>query len=229
MIGIIGAMDVEIHELKKLAENPAVETISGIDFISGTILGKSAVIAKCGCGKVNAALCTEAMILKFSPEAIINTGVAGGLEKSLGIADIVVATDVVQHDYDTTPLGEPAGYISHINTVKIPCDRRICSLLTDAASILGGTKVINGIIATGDQFLNGTEQKKKIINTFGAAAGEMEGGAIGHVCYANNVPFGVIRAISDNADGSSHMDFEQFTEIAAAKTIEIIKQFICNF
>lgn len=229
MIGIIGAMEIEIQGFKGLIENAATECISGLDFISGQIHGKDTVIVKCGCGKVNAALCTEAMILKYKPDVIINTGVAGGLDKRLNIADIAVADFVVQHDYDTTPLGEPRGFLSQIDLVKIPCAERVSRILAEAAKKLDGTSVVTGTIATGDQFLNSTEQKNRIVSDFSAIAGEMEGGAIGHVCCANKVDFGVLRAISDNADGSSHMDFGKFTEIAAEKTIAILSEFIKNF
>lgn len=229
MIGIIGAMDIEIQGLKELMKDAVYEKISGIEFISGKILDKKAVIAKCGCGKVNSALCTEAMILKYSPEVIINTGVAGGLDKRLNIADIAVADFVVQHDYDTTPLGEPRGFLSQIDIIKIPCAKRVYELLCESAKKLKDTEVVTGTIASGDQFLNSKEVKDDIAAEFSAIAGEMEGGAIGHVCYANKVDFGVLRAISDNADGSSHMDFPQFTKIAAEKTIAVLKEFILNY
>jgi len=229
MIGIIGAMDIEIQELKEHMENAVYENISGIDFISGKLFGKNAVIAKCGCGKVNSALCAEAMILKYNPEVIINTGVAGGLDKRLNIADIAVADFVVQHDYDTTPLGEPRGFLSQIDIIKIPCAKKTYELLSESAKKLEDTVVVTGTIASGDQFLNSKEIKENIVKEFSAVAGEMEGGAIGHVCYANKVDFGVLRAISDNADGSSHMDFPQFTKIAVKKTVSVLREFIQNF
>lgn len=229
MIGIIGAMDVETDGIKALMKNASEETVSGIKFVTGEFSGKNLVVAKCGAGKVNAALCTEAMILKFNPECIINTGVAGGLAKELNVTDIAIAENVVQHDYDTTPLGEPLGFLSHINIVNIPCSQKVIGILRNAAQALPQTTVICGTIATGDQFINSREQKLKIIHDFNAVSAEMEGGAIGHVCYANSVDFGVLRAISDNADGSSHMDFKEFTIAAADKTVKIIKYFIENY
>lgn len=226
MIGIIGAMDIETDGIKQLIENCSTETISGIKFFSGEICGKDVVAAKCGAGKVNAALCAEAMILKYHPECIINSGVAGGLSKKLNVTDIAIAENVVQHDCDTTPFGEPLGFLSHINTVKIPCSEKIVKTLYDAAQKLDNTTVVCGTIATGDQFINCNEKKQKIIKNFDAVSTEMEGGAIGHVCYANGVDFGVLRAISDNADGSSHMDYREFMIAAADKSIRIIKYFI---
>ena len=229
MLGIIGAMDIEVAGIKNIMENAEKQIISRSEFVCGTVFGKEVVIAKCGPGKVNAALCAQAMILKYSPNAIINTGVAGGLDKRLGIADIAIADSVVQHDCDTTALGDPIGYISEIEKIKIECDAKIVKKLQTIASSQDSTNVLVGTIATGDQFMCDEKKKENIAKTFGAIACEMEGGAIGHVCFANGVPFGVLRAISDNADGSSNMDYPQFMRIAAEKSINIIKQFIKNY
>ena len=132
MIGIIGAMGIEVRTLSALLENKKSETISGIEFLSGTIFGKDVVLAVCGVGKVFSAMCAEAMILKYSPEFIINTGVAGTLTDKLSIGNIAVSKDVVHHDLDTTPLGDPAGLISGINIVKIPASDKIREKLVSA-------------------------------------------------------------------------------------------------
>ena len=174
-------------------------------------------------------MCAQTMILCYSIEALVNTGVAGGLSKNLNICDVAVAKDVVQHDMDTTPLGEPAGFISGIELVHIPADERICNLLTQCAGICEDTYVEAGTIASGDQFLNSSDVKERIISTFGAIAGEMEGASIGHVAYANGVPFGVLRVISDNADGESDMDFPHFCKLAADKSIKICREFVKLF
>ncbi len=228
MLGIIGAMDIEVAGIKKIMENTKCEKISGIEFVSGKISNKDVVVAKCGPGKVNAALCAQAMILKYNPSEVINTGVGGGLSEELSIADIAVATDVVQHDCDTSPLGDPLGYISEIGLVEIPCSKKIANSLLTIASSIANTKTLAGTIATGDQFIGNAEKKKYIKETFNAISCEMEGGAIGHVCYANGVDFGVLRAISDNADGNSDMDYPQFAKTAAEKSIYIIKKYIEN-
>ena len=130
MIGIIGAMQIEIDNLLKIIKNEEVVTISGIKYIKGTIHNKNVVIAKCGIGKVFAAMCAQTMILKFNPEIIINTGVSGGI-KDLDIGDVVIADKVVQHDMDTTPLGDPKGLISGINLIHIPCSKNIVERLDD--------------------------------------------------------------------------------------------------
>ena len=122
IIGIIAAMDSEIAAIKNEMKDKTVETVSGIEFVKGTLCGKNAVVAKCGIGKVFAAICAQTMILKYSPALVINTGVGGSLSEKLGIGDIAVATDVVQHDMDTSPLGDPVGLVSGINIVHFPTD-----------------------------------------------------------------------------------------------------------
>lgn len=229
MIGIIGAMDVEVNGLVHEMEISDKKTISGITFYKGLLDGKDTVVAKCNPGKVNAAMCAQTMILMYNIDAIINTGVAGGLSKNLNICDVAIAEDVVEHDMDTTPLGEPAGFISGINTVKIPADKRIYTLLTECAKECEDTYTEAGTIASGDQFLNSSDVKERIVSLFGAIAGEMEGASVGHVAYANGIPFGVLRVISDNADGESDMDFPHFCEIAAIKSIRICKEFVKRF
>ena len=125
MIGIIGAMHIEVETVKSLMENKVSETVSGMEFVSGTLFGRKIVVAVCGIGKVAAAMCAQTMILKYSPECIINTGVGGSLDPELHICDVVIAESLVQHDMDTSPLGDPVGLISGINIVNIPCDGRV--------------------------------------------------------------------------------------------------------
>ncbi len=228
MIGIIGAMGIEVRALSELLENKKSETISGIEFLSGTIFGKDVVLAVCGVGKVFAAMCAEAMILKYSPEFIINTGVAGTLTDKLSIGNIAVSKDVVHHDLDTTPLGDPAGLISGINIVKIPASDEIREKLVSAIKIQN-VPYLEGTIASGDQFLASSEVKERIVKTFGAIAGEMEGASIGHVCFVNSVPFCVLRAISDCADGSGAENYMEFLETAAETAVNVMKEFIKNF
>lgn len=228
MIGIIGAMEVEVASLKEKMENKETHVVSGIEFVKGTLCGTPAVVAKCGVGKVFAAMCAQTMILKFSPDCIINTGVAGSLSKKLSVCDVAVACAVVQHDMDTSPIGDPVGLISGINMIEIPSDKTVSDKLISIVEAQG-TNCVSGIIASGDQFIASKEKKEYIESTFGAVACEMEGAAIGHVCYINNVPFAVLRAISDNADGSSHMDFPTFAAKAAELSIGVIESFMESF
>ncbi|MBQ9758117.1 MAG: 5'-methylthioadenosine/adenosylhomocysteine nucleosidase [Clostridia bacterium] len=224
MIGIIGAMDIEVNQFKDLMTNKKAETISGIEFVSGNLWGKPTVVAVSGVGKVNAAICTEVMCLKYSPQFIINSGVAGGLEETLKICDTVVADTVVQHDMDTSPLGDPVGFISGLDLVDIPCDTEISKKLADAATA-AGVRTLVGKIVSGDQFINSSEKKAYLTETFGAFACEMEAAAIGHAAYQNNVPFCILRSISDNADGSSHISYTDFVGMASENLKKIMIEF----
>ncbi len=227
MIGIIGAMDVEVNSFKELMIDKQTEIISGIEFVSGKLWGKSVVVAVSGVGKVNAAICTQTMCLKYSPNFIINSGVAGGLEKSLNICDVVVASAVIQHDMDTSPLGDPVGFVSGIDLVDIPCDEKISNILFEA-SAENGIHALMGKIVSGDQFINSAEKKKYLVDTFDAYACEMEAASIGHVAYKNNVPFCILRSISDNADGSSHLSYTEFVEAAAKNLVKVMKSFLAK-
>jgi len=228
MIGIIGAMGVEIKALEDLLENKKSDTISGVEYLSGTIYNKDVVLAVCGIGKVFAAICAQTMILKYNPEIIINTGVAGTLTEKLSIGDIAIAENVVQHDMDTSPLGDPVGLISGINIVKIPADETTYKKIESAVQKTGTNYQI-GTIASGDQFLASNEIKERIIRNFGAIAGEMEGASIGHVCYVNKTPFCVLRAISDRADGSGAENYMEFLNSAAKNAVEVMKKFISEY
>ncbi len=228
MIGIIGAMEVEVSSLKNSIEEKEIRTVSGIDFMRGKYFGRDVVVAKAGVGKVNAAVCAQTMILLYNPDVIINTGVAGSLSEKVGVGDIAIALATVQHDMDTSPLGDPPGFISGIDMVEMQCDKEVVKKLLEAAKNVGGFKFISGIIASGDVFLNSKDIKNKITKTFGAVAGEMEGGSIGQVCTINKIPYGVVRAISDNADGSSHIDYPAFIKTAAENSVKLIKEYIKN-
>lgn len=221
MIGIIGAMDIEVNYFKEVIENPQVKTISGIDFYSGVIGNHQVVVARCGIGKVFAAICAEAMILNYNPDVIINTGAAGGLSPELSITDIAVATAVVQHDMDTSPLGDPVGLVSGINIVEFPADKSYGDKLVEAAESLG-LNCVRGIIASGDTFVATNEQRARIRKSFNAIACEMEGAAVGHVCYVNQVPFVIVRSISDSSSDSATMEYPEFVKIAAKNSFEVL-------
>lgn len=227
MIGIIGAMQIEIDKINEALEEKEARVISGVTFTKGLLYGKEVVTAVSGVGKVFAAICAEAMILAFSPEIIINTGVGGSLSDELSIGDVAVADGVVQHDMDTSPIGDPVGLLSGINMIKIPSDKEVLSKMAQCVESLGA-RVRTGTIASGDEFVNSSEKKKWIKETFGAIACEMEGAAIGHVAYMNNVKFAVIRAISDGAGDESHMDYFTFVQKAAELSSAAVKLFVKN-
>jgi adenosylhomocysteine nucleosidase len=230
-IGIIGAMDVEVAGLIEFMENIKKETISSTVYYEGTLQGKNVVVAKCGVGKVHAAVCAQTMILKYKPDVIINTGVAGSLNSKLDIADLVISDSVVQHDMDTSGIGDPIGLISGVNLINIPCPKDLVEQIEKSAKTIKDTNVIVGTIASGDQFICNQDKRDYIVKHFDALCAEMEGAAIGHVCYLNNVDFCIVRAISDKADGSAHMDFPTFAKIAAKKSTQLINTFLsaCGF
>lgn len=224
MIGIIGAMKQETDGIISLMEETAVTEISGVTFTVGKICGKDAVVATCGIGKVFAALCAQTMILTFHPDEVINVGVAGALDPSLRICDLVIAESVVQHDMDTSPLGDPKGLVSGVNMVFFPCSESLADRLWSAADSLS-ISTVRGTVASGDQFVAEPDLKACIREEFGAAACEMEGAAIGQVCYVNNVPFCVLRAISDGASEDGAMDYMQFCDAAAKQSTKLIGLF----
>ena len=206
-------MSAEVEALKAKIENAKTEKISGAEFVSGRLAGKDVVVAQCGIGKVFAAICAEIMILKYSPSLIVNTGVGGALAEELLPCDTVVAKSLVQHDMDTSPIGDPKGLVSGINKIFFDTDPRASEILLSAAEKLG-LRAFPGIVATGDRFIASVEDKSAIRSDFDASACEMEGCAIAHVAFVNATPVAVIRAISDSADGNSTMDYPTFLPIA---------------
>lgn len=222
-IGVIGAMQMEIDNLKEAMENITAETISGVTYVSGTVAGCEVVAAVSGVGKVFAAICAQTMILTYHVDAVINIGVAGTLCPELGVMDMAVADAVVQHDMNTSALGDPVGLISGINEVFLPTDERLRKLLCECL-LEKGYRYKVGTIATGDLFLHKKEQKERIHERFEAIAGEMEGASIGQVCYVNQVPFAILRSISDGEGGA--MDYATFAEQAALRAIEAVVMLI---
>lgn len=225
MIGLIGAMEAETAAIAKEMTQKEVRTVSGITFTRGLWQGKEAVVATCGIGKVFAALCAQTMILTYHPDCIINCGVAGGLLEEAQVLDVVLASDVVQHDMDTSPIGDPVGLISGINKIALPADEDLVAKLKAAAESLG-LPVTVGRIASGDQFIADEGKKDLIKTTFGACCCEMEGAAIGQVCYVNKTPFGVLRSLSDGAGGDAKMDYPTFAAKAASQSIDILRAFV---
>lgn len=219
-IAIIGAMDSELVTLLNQLEEKQEETYCGLTFYAGTLCERAVVLVKCGVGKVNAARCAQMLIDRYAPAALINTGIAGGVGPGLQVGDIVVSTGLVQHDYDVTPFGYVKGNMcerDHADTPTIfGADEAVASAVVEAAeTVLGHEKVHRGLIATGDQFIAGAEKKAEIYGSFKALAAEMEGGAIAQVAALSSVPFVVIRAISDLADGTAAASYDAFEQAAA--------------
>ena len=225
MLGIIGAMQVEVNALKAIMTDQTSRTISGMEFVKGKLDGHDVVTVVCGEGKVAAAVCTQTLILEYKVDAVINTGVAGTLCEELGISDVAIAVDVCQHDMDVTGLGYPMGQIPSLNIIKIPCDNGMVSALERAVRVQERNYRL-GTIATGDLFIHTQERRAFIVEHFCAIAGEMEGGAIGQVCYLNHVPFVVLRTMSDDASGNAPASFETFAGEAAVQACAIVRKFV---
>ena len=224
-IGIIGAMSVEVDALKAQIKNLKTTTVSGIEFFEGELLGKDVVVARCGIGKVFAAICAQSMILRFGVTHIINTGVGGTLTDKLSILDVAIADGVVQHDMDTSPIGDLVGLISGINKVVLPTSKSLGDVAESVAATMG-IKAVRGIIASGDQFISNRDRKQFIHDTFAAICSEKEGAAIGHVCYVNGVECLIVRAISDSATGDAELEYPEMVARAAAQSQKMIEAII---
>ena len=219
-IAVIGAMEPEVQALIAALEGKSCETVSGITVHTGKIGEKTVAVAKCGIGKVFAAVCAQTLILKYSPDLVINTGVGGALRSGITTGDIVVADSLCQHDMDTSAIGDPKGLVSGINVIYFDADRRAGEILLSAAEELGLNAIL-GRIASGDKFIASSNDKARIIADFGADACEMEGCAVAQTAYINGTPFAVVRAISDSADGEATMDYPTFLPIAARNSTNL--------
>lgn len=212
-VGIIGAMSVELELLKsKLEENPAVTKVGGMTFTEGKINGVSVVLVQSGVGKVNAALCAQRLILQFGCTHIINTGIAGAMASGLKVLDFVASTDAVYHDMDATGFGYKKTEIPQMKCSDFPADSNMLEAARAAFKEFPAEhKLVFGRIATGDQFVSDKEKKSAIQETCSPACVEMEGAAVAHACWINEIPFVIIRCMSDMADddGESIYSFNE--------------------
>lgn len=225
--GIIAAMQEEMQEIEKIMIEKEVQKIYELNFVKGKINNIQVVLVEAGVGKVNAARVTQILIDNFEIDAIINVGSAGAANDELEIGDIVIGKKLVQHDFDITAFGHPKGHISNVgqfvesNNLLIEKMEQTISKLQD-----NEFKIKIGTIASGDIFCTELKMKEKIRNKFGADAIEMEGAAIAQVCKLDNIPFIVIRSISDKPNGSNNITFEEFLEKASNRCAKIIKEFL---
>lgn len=221
MLGIIGAMDKELNLLANAVENKREETIASVSLLYGKLFGRDVVMVQCGIGKVAAAMAAQTMVLQQKLDAVLMVGIAGGLVDNSNI-QAVAAKQLVQHDIDTTLLGDAPGLISPLNCVYLPCDARWSDCLRAGAEQMG-LLCSDGVIASGDQFIYKEQDRQRIHNQFAAVACDMESGAVGQVCYSQQVPFAVLRLISDNGGESAKMDYETFTKHAAEKIYAVMQ------
>ena len=222
MLFFIGAMRDEIEGIAARLERPVHSEHAGHVVYTGKLSGREIGVTDAGIGKVNAAMCTQMIIDRFNPEAIINTGIAGSLDPRLGIGDIVLSTDAVEYDMDDTAFGYRKGPIPQMEVFSFEADKGLLKTVSETASeILPDLKLLCGRVVTGDMFVNSKEKKDFLKSEFDALCCEMEGGAIAHVCHVNKVPFLIIRAISDSADDSSNTDYETFEKKAIENSIKL--------
>jgi len=222
-IGIIGAMEEEVTLLRNKIKEKELYQIAGMDFYKGIIDNNEMVVVRCGIGKVNAAVCTQALIDNFKVDYIINTGVAGAIYSELEIGDIVISEDAIQHDFDTRAFGYPIGVIPRMEESFFKADDKLIDIAYESSKKLNlKCKVYIGRIASGDQFISDVDKNRRIWELFNAYCTEMEGAAIAQTCYLNKVPFVIIRAISDKADQSAKVNFQEFVDEAAKNSNDII-------
>lgn len=226
-IGIIGAMELEVEALKSHMDVKQVVEKASMKFYEGVLNGKEAVIVQCGIGKVNAGICVQVLADVFGVDAVINTGVAGSLKAEINIGDIVVSTDACEHDMDVTALGYKQGIIPQMQESFFKADRRLVEeAIAVCREVNPDIAVYEGRVLSGDQFISGEEIKDRLIALFDGSCTEMEGAAIAHAAFLNGLPYVVIRAISDKADGSAHMDYPEFERAAAAHSAKLVENLI---
>ncbi|AZN42108.1 5'-methylthioadenosine/adenosylhomocysteine nucleosidase [Paenibacillus albus] len=224
-IGIIGAMVEEIELLHKHVEKTGSFVKAGIEYVEGTLHGRQVVFCKSGVGKVNAAVCTQ-LLVDAGVECVLFTGVAGAVDPSLNIGDIVVSTSCMQHDMDVTALGFARGQIPFQDVWEFEAAPDLVELATNAAEKLFPGRSAKGKVLSGDQFVSSRETVKALHDELNGACTEMEGAALAQVCVMNDVPFVVIRSMSDKADGSAHVNFAEFTVQASVNSHSIIDEMI---
>lgn len=228
-IGIIGAMEVEVETLKSKMNIKNTVKKASMEFFEGTIGNTEVVVVRSGIAKVNAGICVQILVDIFGVTHVINSGVAGSLDARINIGDIVLSTDACYHDVDATVFGYKKGEVPQLGTAAFTADAELRekakTAIKAAAPDLG---VFEGRVCSGDQFISSGEVKDAIKRDFDGMCTEMEGAAIAQGCYLNNVPFLIIRAISDKADGSDIVDYPVFEAKAAKDCAALVLEMIAN-
>ena len=229
MLGIIGAMDEEVSKLKEIMEDVEIRQKASMDFYKGKMCGKDVVVVRSGIGKVNAGICTQILVDEYGVDAVINTGIAGSLNAAIDIGDIVLSTDALQHDMDATGFGYEPGIIPRMETSTFVADKKMRKLAKESCEKVNpDIKVFEGRIVSGDQFISDKEKKDYIEKNFKGFCTEMEGAAIAQTAYLNNIPFLIIRAISDKADDSATEDYPTFEAKAIKHSVNLVCEMVAN-
>lgn len=230
MLGIIGAMDEEVSKLKEVMENVEIKSKASMDFYKGTMSGEDVVVVRSGIGKVNAGICTQILVDEYGVDVVINTGIAGSLNAAIDIGDIVLSTDALQHDMDATGFGYEPGVIPRMETSIFVADEKLRTLAkTCCEKVNTDIKVFEGRVVSGDQFISDKAKKNYIEENFKGYCTEMEGAAIAQAAYLNNIPFLIIRAISDKADDSATVDYPAFEAKAIEHSVKLVKEIVMNY
>ena len=229
-LGIIGAMDLEVDALKEKMTDVTITARAGMDFYEGKLCGADVVVVRCGIGKVNAALCVQALCDLFAVTHVINTGIAGSLNAKLDIGDILISRDAVHHDMDLTIFGYAPGQVAGRETREFPADPAMQEqALRLCAEVNPDIRAMSGRVVSGDQFISDAKVKDRLISEFAGDCTEMEGAAIAHGATLNGIPFVIIRAISDKADGSAEMDYPTFEKAAALRSAKLVEAIAAEF
>lgn len=227
MIGIIGAMEDEVAQLKKSMEIEETTEVASLSFCRGKLSGREVVVVRSGIGKVNAAICTQILVDQFHVDVIINTGIAGSLDAEIDIGDIVISTDAVEHDMDASIFGDPIGQIPQMDTFSFPADESLVKLAKEVNEKANpDVHTWIGRVVSGDQFVSSGEKKEQLIRVFDAKCTEMEGAAIAHAAYLNKISCVIIRAISDKADNSAVVDYPAFEAAAIRHSVRLIEALV---
>ncbi len=225
-IGIIGAMEVEVVKLRDQLSNREEQKKGSFVFYTGNLNDVEIVLLQSGIGKVNAAIGATVLIDTFQPDCIINTGAAGGFPGDLKVGDIVISTEVIHHDMDCTVFGYKMGQVPGMPESFV-ADEKLIALADRTIHQFSEIKTKKATILTGDQFMNNPEATSRIKEMFPSAeAVEMEGAAIAQTCYQFNIPFVVIRSISDIAGQENAMEYEEFVEIAAVNSAKMVTEMV---
>lgn len=226
-IGIIGAMEEEVAVLKQEMEIEETVEYASMQFCKGVLCGRRVVIVRSGIGKVNAGICAQILADKFSVGALINTGIAGSLDAAIDIGDMVISTDLVEHDMDATIFGDPLGQVPRMDTFSFPADKTLMEKAVAANKEANpDIQTFTGRIVSGDQFVSSAEVKAKLVEHFQAKCTEMEGAAIAHAAYLNHISCVIIRAISDKADNSATMDYPTFEKKAIEHSVRLVRNLL---
>lgn len=229
MLAIIGAMDEEVSRIKEVMTDVAVETKAGMDFYKGKLARKDAVVVRCGIGKVNAGMCAQILADCYQADQMINTGIAGSLQAKIDIGDIVLSEDALHHDMDATGFGYPMGVIPRMEQSVFKADEKLISLAESACKKVNPEVGVHiGRVVSGDQFISDKAKKQRLIENFNGYCCEMEGAAIAQAAYLNQIPFLIVRAISDKADDSASMDYSEFEAKAITHSVNLILEIARN-